>query len=162
MKKLISEYVKRSHQEKYVFVLVRHSGCTFCREALSELSNNLGLIKKKNLVPVVVHMGSKESSLKMKKDYDLDSVKFIEDPKKVFYKFFGARRGNLKEILGPKVLKQGIFGGSLLKHGIGKVEGDTLQLGGVFMLNQGESELLHEPCNAADVENWDKVLSKVS
>lgn len=144
-----------------LFVLVRHRGCTFCREALSELSTALPEIKKKNLEVTVVHMGGDESSAKLAEEFNLPEVQFISDSKREYYRVLGARRGSLKEVLGPRVWKRGLIDGALKKFGIGGLEGDGFQLGGVFLVKNGECQHLHDPCDAADVEKWDQLLSRI-
>jgi hypothetical protein len=148
-----------SEKSKLLFVFVRHRGCTFCREALTNLS-----IHKKDLVDrgykiIVVHMGPVESSEVMKKEFDLTDVEFISDPERTYYKAFGARRANLLEALGPQVIAKGLFGGKLKKYGVGKIEGDGFQLGGVFTVENQKLEFIHNPKNTSDVEDWSDLIS---
>ncbi len=144
---------------KNIFLLVRHRGCTFCRESLSELAKYKLKIRDKGISIHVVHMGDSVSSDLMKKEFGLEDVHFISDPNRELYQFFGARRGSLQEVLGPKVLRKGILGGSLLKHGIGKLEGDGFQLGGLYYSHQDTLQCWHRPENAGDVEDWPQILA---
>ncbi len=152
-------FVEKSKAQPLLFVLVRHRGCTFCREALDELSKNMKKITDKGYKPYVVHMGSSESGNLMKDEYSLDQVEFISDPNKNIYRLFGARRGTLKELFGPRVWARGVVAGMLKKHGVGKLEGDGFQLGGVYLLEDGKLRHVHDPCDAADVEDWNKLLA---
>ncbi len=160
---LIKNHPKLStHQEKsLLFILVRHRGCTFCRESLSRLTLQLNNIIAKGLLPVVVHMGDDLSSELMQKEFQLKEVLFISDPQKKFYKALSARRGSFNEVLGLDVLKKGIFSGALFKYGIGPLEGDGFQLGGIYLVQNNKTTVLHRPVNAADTENWDQILLKV-
>ena len=152
---------EKSEKENLVFVLVRHSGCTFCRETLANLSLSIEKISEKNLKPVVVHMGPPESGDKMKTDFGLEKASFVSDPEMKFYRFFGARKGSFKELLGPRIWYRGFIDGVIKGRGLGSVEGDAFQLGGVFLLNQGQVKCLHNPRDAADIEDWDKVLGQI-
>ena len=145
-------------QDGHLFILVRHRGCTFCRESLTNLAKNLEKIQAKGLTPVVVHMGDEISSDLMAKEFGLEDVSIVADPDRSLYKFFGARRGRFQEVLGPEVLKKGVMSGALFKYGIGKLEGDGFQLGGVYLIKNQQIHLLHRPENAADVENWSQLL----
>lgn len=142
----------------HLFILVRHRGCTFCRESLTNLAKHLLKIQEKGLSPVIVHMGDEISSELMMKEFGLEGVSIIADPDRALYKFFGARRGSFQEVLGPDVLKKGVMSGALFKYGIGKIEGDSFQLGGVYLIKNQQIHLLHRPKNAADVENWPRLL----
>lgn len=112
-------------------------------------------------MPIVVHMGSELSSKTMASDYELGDVKFVSDPERELYKEFGARKGSFVEVLGPKVVKRGVMSGAVMKYGIGKLEGDGFQLGGVYLFYEDQITCLHRPENAADVENWDQILEKL-
>lgn len=150
--------LEASKAEKLLFVFVRHRGCTFCREALTGLSKHKERLQALGYRLIVVQMGSEESSELMKKDFDLHDVEFISDPERIFYKAFGARRANLIEAIGPKVVLKGLFGGKLKKYGVGKMEGDGFQLGGVFTVVGEKVEFIHNPKDASDVEDWDKLI----
>lgn len=153
--------LEHSQHAGLVLVFVRHKGCTFCREALSELSKNLPMILKKGLQPIVVHMGPESTSEELKNEYNLDSVGWISDPQKKFYAAFGLQRGSLKQLFGPRVVARGFVAGVLKGHGLGAIEGDALQMGGVFLLRQGQIKKLHDPCDAADVGDWNQILQSI-
>lgn len=153
--------VEQSQKVPLLMVFVRHKGCTFCREALSELANNLPMILQKGLRPVVVHMGPESTSLELKNEYKLDSVGWISDPQKKFYAAFGLKRGSLKQLFGPRVVARGFVAGVLKGHGLGAIEGDSLQMGGIFLVQKGLVQKLHDPCDAADVGDWNQILKSV-
>ena len=148
-------------QDGHLFILVRHRGCTFCRESLTNLAKYLAKIQEKSLSPVIVHMGDEISSELILKEFGLEGVSIVADPDRALYTFFGARRGGFQEVLGPEVLKKGVMSGALFKYGIGKIEGDSFQLGAVYLIKNQQIHLLHRPENAADVENWPILLRKL-
>ncbi len=153
---------QRSQEEPLLFVLVRHRGCTFCRESLAQLAQQQKALVERGWTPIVVHMGSEESSQLLKQEYGLEQVEFHSDPDRLFYQAFGARKGKAVELFGPRIWWRGFVAGVVKGHGVGALEGDGFQLGGVYSLVKGTLELLHDPCDAADVENWDELLKKSS
>lgn len=144
-----------------LFVFVRHKGCTFCREALSELKNNLPLLESKKLKIYVVHMGPPSTSIELANEYNLKTVDFISDPGKKFYTSFGLKRGSLKQLLGPRVWLRGFQAGVLKGHGVGGLEGDGLQMGGIFLMHKGQIKKLHDPCDAADIGDWSQIAQQI-
>jgi hypothetical protein len=156
-----SSLLEQSQKSDLLFVFVRHKGCTFCREALSELAKNLSLILKKGLKPVIVHMGPESTSEELKKEYGLDSVEWISDPQKKFYAAFGLKRGSLKQLFGPRVWARGFVAGVMNGHGLGPLEGDGFQMGGIYLLSKGNLSKLHDPCDAADIGDWKQILENL-
>jgi hypothetical protein len=144
-----------------LFLLVRHRGCTFCRESLDGLSKFRKQIEDKGLRPVVVHMGDSLSGELMAEEFALQGIPFISDPERALYQVLGARRGSLFEVLGPQVVKNALAKGSLLKYGIGKLEGDGFQLGGLYLIQASGVRCLHRPQDASDVEPWQEILQQL-
>lgn len=155
------QWLEESQSQKQILVFVRHRGCTFCREALTELSKNLEALESKGLKIRVIHMGPPEASEMMRDEFQLKTIEIISDPERQFYRQFDIKRANLVEAIGPKVLWRGIVGGSLFKYGVGKLEGDGFQQGGVLLLDQGQRKVLHQPRHTGDVENWSEILSQL-
>ena len=152
--------LSESDHNKLLFILVRHSGCTFCRETLAKLSESLPHIESQGYSPVVVHMGSPGSSQLLKQDFNLNSVEFISDPDRHIYKAFDARKGSLTELFGPKIWVRGFIAGVMKGHGIGMLDGDGFQLGGSYILHKRNLTPLHIPNDASDIENWEELLSQ--
>lgn len=150
-----------SKTHSLLFVFVRHKGCTFCREALSDLKKNLPLLESKKLKIYVVHMGPPSTSVELANEYDLKTVEFISDPGKKFYNAFGLKRGSLKQLFGPRVWLRGFQAGVLKGHGVGALEGDGLQMGGIFLMQKGQLKKLHDPCDAADVGDWSQIVQQI-
>jgi hypothetical protein len=150
--------LKASH----LFVLVRRQGCTFCRSTLDELAKAEKQIIARNIQPVVIHMGDNKTSAELREQFGFQSTKFISDPALKFYSAFGTRQGNFREIFGPKVWIRAFWDGVVKGHGVGRLSGDGLMLGGVFLLAKGKIERLHDPCDASDNPNWDAVISSAT
>lgn len=137
----LETHVKRSG--KVLMLFVRHSGCTYCRETLDSFSAFLeqerdNLKEGLNFKPVVVHMSSYKAGEELLERYGLGEESHISDPDKKLYKMFNLPQGTIKQLFGLKALWKGVL--SLPKYGIGALDGDGLQMPGVFLID-GESIL---------------------
>ena len=153
--------IDASLSSHYIFVLVRHEGCTFCRESISLLSKHSKKIVDMGLKPVLVHMGSSENSESLRKTYGLQDTMIISDPERLFYQAMSLKRGSWWQLFGPKIWWRGFVAGVVKGYGVGRLAGDGFQLGGVFHVFEGNLRPLHLPKDASDVENWDQILSEV-
>lgn len=104
-------------------------------------------------------MGDLSSENQLKSRYDLAHAEFISDPHRMFYKFFGARMGNLFELFGPFVWIRGFIAGIVKRHGIGKLDGNGFQMGGVYFIKAEQVYPLHIPRDASDIGDWKKILA---
>lgn len=125
-----------SNQSPVLLVFLRHSGCTFCKETLAQLSAFVQR-EKTSLRPVVVTMSSDQSNQALKATYELDTVPFISDPKRELYAAFELRRGRLLQLFGLKVWVRGVQA-AFQGHGIGALDGDGFQMPGTFIIKNGE------------------------
>ncbi|MDX1962599.1 MAG: peroxiredoxin-like family protein [Pirellulales bacterium] len=118
-------------------VFLRHSGCTFCREALADLHAQRERIEAAGIRLALVHMGREDQhTARFFAAYQLDDVDRYSDPERQLYRAFELSRGNFWQLLGPAVWWRGaqaFFRG----HGIGWLNGDGMQLPGVFLLRAG-------------------------
>ena len=125
-----------SHRRTVLVVFLRHSGCTFCREALAELSARRSELEKSGVVLALVHMTAPDSFAEFAGRYGLGDVPAISDPERRLYRAVGLRRGTLSQLLGWSVWVRGaraFFAG----HRVGKLEGDGMQMPGTFILRDG-------------------------
>jgi len=125
-----------SQQQPVLLVFLRHSGCTFCREALADLSAARAKIEKSGTNLAIVHMGTAESFSAFTASYGLSDVPAVSDPQRRLYRGLGLRRGKLAQLFGFTVWWRGtksFFAG----HYPGALEGDGTQMPGVFLLQNG-------------------------
>ncbi len=127
-----------SNERNVLLVFIRHFGCTFCRETVSEIAKIDEAILGKNFTLVYVHMSDKAHGDEFFSKYYQGSVHHISDPAKKLYHSLNLKRGTLMQLFGPATWLRGIYAGLVKGHGIGEVEGDSLQLGGVFVLSRGQ------------------------
>jgi len=125
-----------SEESPVLLVFLRHAGCTFCREALSDIARQRSAIERTGARIILVHMRDSQSIEKLAGRYGLQGVKRICDSSQALYRAFGLKRGRLMQLLGPKVLWRGIHAGLLEGHGIGRPTADSFQMPGVFLIHQ--------------------------
>ncbi len=142
--------LEHSKLRPVLLVFLRHVGCTFCREALADLSARRRDIESTGTQIVLVHMGREESAEEILQKYQLADVPRVWDPKLSLYRAFGLEKGALSQLLGPKVWLRGFEAGFLGKHGLGSADGDVTQMPGVFLVFHGEILKSYRHQSAAD------------
>lgn len=127
-----------SNQQNVLLVFVRHFGCTFCRETVSEMAKIDQAITGKKLLVVFVHMSDRSYGDEFFSKYYDHPVHHVSDPGRALYKSLNLRRGSIYQLFGPMTWIRGIYAGLFKGHGLGEFEGDSMQLGGVFILSHGQ------------------------
>jgi peroxiredoxin len=120
-----------------LIVFLRHSGCAFCREALSDLRKQRQKIESGGTSIALAHMVSNDEAGRFFKAYGLDDVPRFSDPQRTLYEAFDLHRGNFWQLIGPSVFWRGMkafFSG----HGAGRIRGDVAQLPGTFVVHRGQ------------------------
>lgn len=151
--------VALSQERPLMVAFVRHGGCTFCREMLSELKDHKNWIYEKGIQILIVHMGTESQGKDLLGKYDLSDVMIFSDPEKKLYASFGLGRGTLKQLFGPKVLLRGIETAFMKGHGQGPLQGDGFQMPGVFLLDKGAVKTSFVPEDASEIPDFKKLLS---
>lgn len=127
-----------TRQQLVLLVFLRPFGCTFCREALADISKIRKDIESQGVKIVFVHMAdSFEKADAYFQKYHLEGCIHVCDPECKFYAAFGLSKGNLTQLLGLKTWIRGFSAGVLEMHGVGPHLGDSFQMPGVFVLNDG-------------------------
>lgn len=126
-----------SEQKPILLVFLRHFGCTFCREALSDISKERENIEKTGTQIVFVHMTDDEIADRYFQRYDLAGAEHVSDPDCRYYAAFGLMKGTFNQLFGLQSWIRGFSAGVLTGHGIGPQLGDGFQMPGVFVLHKG-------------------------
>lgn len=140
-------------------VFLRHFGCTFCREALSDLGKLRPEIEKLGTKLAIIHMSTDDEAEFMLGQYGLADVHRISDPFRRVYKSFELRRGRLSQLLGIGVWWRGFVAGVVNRHGIGGIAGDALQLPGVFLVWNGKLVREYRHRTSADRPNYREIAA---
>lgn len=126
-----------SHEGPVLILLLRHLGCTFCRETLSKLKDNLPKLTEHYRSIVVISMSPLEEMIPLRKQYQLPDTLLLSDPERKFYRALQIPVGSFSQTLGWKTFKRGLFSGLLFRHGIGTVRADPFQLPGSAVIERG-------------------------
>ncbi len=121
-----------------LLVFLRHAGCTFCREALSDLAESREAIEKSGARIVVVYLGNEQAMEKILAHYKLPDVDRIHDTDQSLYEAFGLKLGTWFQLGGPRVWWRAISSGFFKGHGAGPASGDVRQMPGMFLLDRCE------------------------
>ena len=129
-----------SFQQPVMLVFLRHFGCTFCREALADLSKERSYLEgNMGMKLVLIHMADNALAERYFQRYDLNGVAHISDPDCLFYTAFGLTKGNFQQLFGLRSWVRGFEAGILEGHGVGnRPLGDGFQMPGIFVLREGE------------------------
>ena len=117
-------------------VFLRHLGCPFCREALTDLASYRARIESDGTRLLLVHIGSEEELLKRLAP-ELNDVARLADPTQVIYRAFGLGRGRLLDVFGPMVWFRFIEAALRKGRGFG-FQDDIFQMPGVFVVYHGQ------------------------
>jgi hypothetical protein len=122
-----------------LLVFLRHFGCSFCRQAIDDVSQVHGALIERGVRPVFVHMGTAERAKPYFDYYGLSDVERISNPDGSFYRnpIFGLPRVPLLRIVLQPAVWKGWLQEAMLKHGIGLIREDGSQMPGVFFLRDG-------------------------
>lgn len=150
--------VELSHKNPLLLVFIRHFGCTFCRETVSEVSKIEDKIKQKGLTPVFVHLSDPSFGDEFFEKYFSHRVLHVSDPARRIYRALKIRRGNLWQLYGLPTWYRGFIAGFFKGHGgVSELEGDEMQLGAYFVLDKGNIVFSHHNDNASEEFNFENV-----
>jgi peroxiredoxin len=146
-------------QRTVMLVFLRHFGCTFCRESMTELSRQRPAIEERGIKIVLVHMIESKMASEILQLYDLADISHISDPGQRLYKTFGLKRARWKEFFTPRVVWRVFIAGIVKGHLAGKPLGDPYQMPGVFVYHKNSilSKFTHQV--VSDRPNYLKLIS---
>lgn len=132
-----------AEKQPVMLVFLRFFGCSFCREAISDIANRRQKFENNGFRVVFVHMAPNAAvAEKFFRKYKLFPVDHISDPEKRFYALFGLGRGTPQQLFGLMNWIRGFQASVLEGHGA-ELEtpelGDGFQMPGVFVLHKGET-----------------------
>jgi peroxiredoxin len=120
-----------------LLIFLRHFGCSFCRQAISDVAGLRGAFDRRGVRIVFVHLGTPERAKPFFDYYGLGDVERVSDPEATVYRgpvFSVPRIHPLRTLFQPAVW-MGWLKGSIFKHGIGAIKEDGHQMQGIFYLN---------------------------
>jgi peroxiredoxin len=118
-------------------VFLRHFGCTFCREAVADLSEKRQSIEAKGAPLAFVHLGTEAKAQWLFKPYGMLDAPRFSDPDGRLYEAFGLLRAELRQYLNPESIFR-MLGAMLRGHFVGFPAGDIERMPGAFLINRGK------------------------
>jgi peroxiredoxin len=146
-----------SNDKPVLITFLRHSGCTFCREALADVAQARQKIEAKGLRLAFVHMSSESEGAPLFESYELGDVDRFSDPERRLYQAFDLQRGRASQLLGPTIWWRGFLAAIVARHGFGRIQGDGFQMPGVFVLYQGRIIASYRHATAADRPDYEQL-----
>jgi peroxiredoxin len=138
-----------SRQGPLVVVLLRHSGCVFCREAIADAAAALPRIEEAGARLVLVHQGDDDGLRAIAAGHGIERVDRVSDPEKRLYRALEVPRGSFGQLFGPAVWWPGLR--ALVRgHGLGPLVGDGFQMPGAFLVRDGAVVAAYRHAHAAD------------
>jgi len=120
-------------------VFLRHAGCMFCRETVTEISRLRPSLESAGIKIVLVHHGRSTTMENLLRKKGLGSLDNIYDADRSLYRAFGLRRAKVSQVFGFNIWPRAFA--ALRKYGAGIPAGDPFQMPGVFLLHR--CEILH-------------------
>lgn len=141
-----TDLAKLSDGKPVLLIFLRHFGCTFCREALADISKKQAEFAMKGVKMVLVHMSTNEIADEYFAKYNISNPLYISDPECNYYKQFGLLKGNFNQLFGFRSFIRGVEAGLVKGHGVGKLLGDGFQMPGVFLIYNSkiEEQFIHK------------------
>jgi len=129
-----------SMQKPVMLVFLRHFGCVFCKEALTDIANQRAKIEADGVEIVFVHMSDTATAKRYFNRYELDGIDFVNDEACNFYKAFGLLKGNFSQLFGLSTWIRGFNASSREGHKLeySRQLGDSFQMPGIFMITKGQ------------------------
>jgi peroxiredoxin len=141
---LLSAYVSQTGEtlaalagKRLFLVFLRHFGCAFCREAVSDLAERRQVIEAAGTSLAFVHLGTEEKARWFFKPYGMLDVPRFSDPDGRLYESFGLVRAELRQYLNAESILR-MLGALVRGHFIGFPAGDIERLPGVFLIDRGK------------------------
>ncbi|MBB5338097.1 hypothetical protein [Tunturiibacter gelidoferens] len=119
-----------------LLIFLRHFGCSFCRQAISDVAEIRGELARRGVRPVFVHLGTPERAKPFFDYYGIGDVERVSDPEAVVYRLpvFALPRMHPALTLFQSSVWVGWLKGAIFKHGIGAIKEDGHQMQGLFFL----------------------------
>ncbi len=120
-----------------MLVFLRHFGCPFCREMLTEIKHNRAQIEREGAKIVLVHLVDDAKAEEITRSFGLQDLPRISDPDRRIYKAFGLSRGSVSQLFGFNVMVRGMMHAFLKLNPPRPFIGDGFQMPGIFVIHKG-------------------------
>jgi len=144
-----------------LLIFLRHFGCSFCRQTISDISDLSGEMQERGVRPVFVHLGTPAIAKAHFDYYGLSDVERVHDPQARLYQHpvFGLERESAASQLFKPAVIAGWLKGAIFKHGIGTIQSDGEQMPGIFFLRGLEIVREHVHKTIADEVDYRALMA---
>ena len=145
-----------------LLVFLRHFGCSFCRQAISDVADLRGELDKRGVRPVFVHLGTPERAKPFFDYYGIGDVERVSDPEAKVYQhpvFRLSRMHPALTLLQASTWVGWFKGATIFKHGIGMIKEDGHQMQGVFFLKGAKIVRQFRYRTIADEPDYRKLIA---
>jgi peroxiredoxin len=153
--------VDLSHQAPVLMAFLRHTGCTFCREATADLAREKATLDALGVQLALVYMGDDPEGERFFASYGLKDTPRISDPQRTLYRAFKLRRGALGQLFGIRVWLRAIAA-AFRGHYPGLLHGDGFQMPGLFLIRNGRILRAFRYKSAADRPDYAEFVCGLS
>lgn len=127
-----------SNGRPVLLVFLRHFGCTFCREAVAEITELRPEIEAKGTQLAFVHLSDDdEKAKKFFAPHGLQDVPRFADPEGILFQSFGLVRAHWRAYLNFESILRTLMAW-LNGHWLGMPAGDVERMPGTFLIQNGE------------------------
>lgn len=148
-----------SKESPILLVFLRHFGCVFCREALSDISKQKESLEAKGTKVVFVHMADANIAERYFQRYELEGATHICDPECIFYRAFGLAKGSFTQLFGLSTWIRGFNAGVVKGHGVSTQQlGDGFQMPGLFVIQEGQIKDQYIHKLASDRPDYERLV----
>jgi len=148
-----------SDEKPTLLVFLRHFGCVFCKEAMTDLAMLKQEIMEKNFTLAFVHMAENDIAQKYLDDFNLGDCVHISDPDCDYYTAFRLTKGSFSQLYGLQTWIRG-FSKDNRQHKLQKAKflGDSTQMPGIFIIHKGSITEHYIHKFAADRPDYMKMI----
>ncbi len=147
-----------NQEQPLLMIFLRHFGCTFCKEALQEISAKRTDLEKAGSRLVFIHMATETQAAAYFAPYGLENLDRVSDPNCTLYKAFSLKRAKFNQVFGWSSWQRG-FEAGLKGNGIGKLVGDGFRMPGVFLVYQDQILKRFQHQQASDLPDYEYLAS---
>lgn len=152
-----------SDGQRVLAVFLRHSGCTFCREALDDLSKVRPKIEASGAKIALVHMSPEDDIRPFVEKYHVADLPRFSDPQRQLYTEFDLPPARLTQLFGFKVLWRGMLSALHAGHGFGTtIKESPFQMPGTFLIENGQVLRAFRHQSPADRPDYAELACPVS
>ncbi|MDX2176077.1 MAG: redoxin domain-containing protein [Candidatus Sumerlaeia bacterium] len=133
----------------HLLVFFRHSGCTFCREAVDDIAKVRPQLLDDGAEAILVHHGDEHRFLRLLRDTGLEACPRVHDPERKLYHAFGLTDARLDQWLSPGSMLRSVEA-ILAGHGWAFPDGSSLQMPGLFAIHDRKVLVSYYHRNVSD------------